>query len=198
MVIIRKAMANEWKDFVELMLVSAPYFSILFGKKVETILQGLFCYRSNLFSFEHVHFAELDGKIAGMILGYDWKIKKQENLMTGFLLLKKIGVGILRKLSPLIKFNATVGKLHSGEFYVSNIAVKPKYRGMEVGKRIMFEAEHEAKMAGAERIVLDVEKDNVVAITLYKKMGYEVIKEFSIPLRKDKILNFYRLTKKVK
>ncbi len=91
-----------------------------------------------LFSFEHVHFVEFEGEKAGMILGYDWKIKKLENLRTGFLLLKKIGVGILKKLSLFIRFNASGGKLHSGEFYISNIAVEPKYRGMGVGKRIML------------------------------------------------------------
>ncbi len=53
-------------------------------------------------------------------------------------------------------------------------------------------------MVGAERIVLDVEKDNIMAISVYKKMGYEMVKEFSILLRKDKILHFYRMSKKAK
>jgi len=109
-----------------------------------------------------------------------------------------IGVSILGKLSLFIKFNATVGKLKSGEYYISNIAVYPNYRGMGVGKRMMFESEHEAKMVGAERIVLDVEKDNIKAVTVYKKMGCEVIKEFSIPLWKDKILHFYRMIKEAR
>jgi ribosomal protein S18 acetylase RimI-like enzyme len=62
----------------------------------------------------------------------------------------------------------------------------------------MFEAEHEAKMVGAERIVLDVEKDNIGAITVYKKLGYKTIKEFSIPLQKDKSLHFNRMTREVR
>ena len=198
MITVRKPTFDDNKDFAELVLISAPFFPNLFGGRIKTILQDLFCYCSNLFSFEHVYFAEVEGEVAGMILGYDWQIKKRVNLRTGFLLFKKIGFSILGKLSPLIKFNATVGKLHNGEYYISNIATYPKYRGMGVGKRLMFEAEHEAKMVGADRIVLDVEKDNIGAITVYKKLGYETIKEISIHLQKDKILHFYRMTKEVR
>lgn len=62
----------------------------------------------------------------------------------------------------------------------------------------MFVSEHEAKMVGAERIVLDVEKDNIGVINFYKKLGYETTKGLSIPLQKDKILHFYRMTKEIR
>jgi ribosomal protein S18 acetylase RimI-like enzyme len=198
MIAVRKSTFDDNGDFAELMLISAPYFPILFGKKIKTILQDLFCYPSNLFSFEHAHFAEVDGKTAGMILGYDWNIKKHENLRMGFLLFKKIGAGMLVKFFSLIKFNSTVGKLNNDEYYISNIAVYSNYRRMSIGKKLMVEIEYKAKMAGAKKIVLDVEKDNIGAITFYKKLGYEIIKEFSIPLKKEKILYFHRMIKEVK
>ncbi len=95
MITVRKSTFDDNKDFAELVLISAPFFPILFGGKIKNILQDLFCYRSNLFSFEHVHFAEVDGKKAGMILGYDWQIKKRDNLRTGFLLFEKIDMHFL-------------------------------------------------------------------------------------------------------
>jgi ribosomal protein S18 acetylase RimI-like enzyme len=134
MITVRKSTFDDNKDFAELVLISAPFFPILFSGRIRVILQDLFCYRSNLFSFEHVHFAEVDGEKAGMILGYDWQIKKQENLRSGFLLFKKIGVNILGKFLSLIKFNATVGRVYDGEYYICNIATYPKYRRMGVGK----------------------------------------------------------------
>lgn len=191
-------MPDDGKDFAELMLMSASYFPILFGDKIKTALQDLFRCRFNLFSFEHVYFAEVDGEKAGMILGYDWQVKKRENLRTGFLLFKKIGVSILGKFLSLIKFNATVGRVCDGEYYISNIATYPRYRGRGLGKGLILEAEQEAKMVGAERIVLDVEKENISAINFYKKLGYKMIKEFSISLQRDKILHFYRMTKEMK
>ena len=150
MITIRKATLDDYKDFCELILVSAPYFPILFGNKTKTVLQNLFRYHSNLFSFEHVYFAEVDGKKAGMILGYDWQNKKRENLRTGFLLFKEIGFGILVKFLSLIKFKETVGKVRDGEYYISNIAIYPQYRGQGVGKGLMFQAEQEAKMIGVD------------------------------------------------
>lgn len=133
-----------------------------------------------------------------MILGYDWQAKNRENFKTGFLLFKKIGASILRKTLLLLKFNATVGRVCDGEYYISNIATYPQYRAIGVGKRLLLESEKEAKMIDAEKIVLDVEKDNLGAISLYKKMGYSEIEEFSISIQKDNILHFIRMSKEVK
>lgn len=198
MIAIRKALSDDGKDFAELMLMSASYFPILFGDKIKTVLQDLFHCRFNLFSFNHVYFTEIDGKKAGMILGYDWQVKKRENLRTGFLLFKKIGLSILGEIFPLIKFNATVGRVCEGEYYISNIATYPQFRTRGLGKGLILESEKEAKLVGAERIVLDVEKENISAINFYKKLGYEMIKKFFISLQRDKILHFYRITKEVK
>jgi len=194
----RKSTLADSKDFAELVLISVPYFPILFGDKIKTVLQDLFRYHSNLFSFEHVYFAEVDGEITGMILGYDWKVKKQQNLRTGFLLFKKIGIYILGKSLLLMKFNATVGKISDEEYYIQHIATYPQYRGMGTGKSLILEAEQEAKKVGAKGIVLDVEKENISAINFYKKLGYKTIKEFLLSLQRDKILHFNRMTKEVK
>ena len=56
MITTRKAIIADDKDFAELVLVSAPYFQILFGDKIKIVLQGLFRCPANLFSFEHVYF----------------------------------------------------------------------------------------------------------------------------------------------
>lgn len=198
MIAIRKAIPDDGKDFSELMLMSAPYFTILFGDNIKTVLQGLFRYRSNLFSFEHVCFAQVDGEKTGMILGYDWQVKKRENLKTGLLLFKYMGVRILCKFLSLMKFNTTVGKVCDGEYYVSNIAIYTPFRGRGVGKILIHNAEQEAKMVDAERIVLDVEKENISAISFYKGLGYKIIKEFSRSLQGNKILHFYRMIKQLK
>lgn len=194
----RKATINDYVDFSELLLLSAPYFPTLFGGKIKIILQDLFRHSSNLFSFKHSHIAEIDGKIAGMILGYDGKTKKRENLKTGLLFFKEMGIGMIFKLKSFLKLNATVGSLNIDEYYISNVAVYPRYRGKGIGKKLMSIAEEEAKMADKKRMVLDVEKDNTVAIGLYKKLGYKIIKEFSITLQNNKNLYFYRMIKEVK
>lgn len=195
MVTIRKAILNDSKDFAELFLISAPYFPILFGQKIRSVLQNLFSHRSNLFSFEHVYFAEVDNEGAGMILSYDWQTKNRENLRTGFLLFKEVGPFILSKFLALMRFNTTVGKLNNGEYYISNIAVYQKFRRKGIGKKLMLVAEKDAKRIRSNSIVLDVEQENLGAIAVYKKLGYRAVKEFSILLRKDRTLHFSRMKK---
>jgi hypothetical protein len=92
MITVRKATLDDNEDFTKLMLLSAPYFLILFGDKIKLALQDLFRYQSNLFSFKHVYFIEVDGEKAGMILGYDWRNKKRENLRTVFYYLKRLAL----------------------------------------------------------------------------------------------------------
>lgn len=197
MITVRKATLDDNKGFAELLLLSAPYFQFIFGDKTRIVLQNLFRYRSNLFSFEHVYFAEVDGKKAGMILGYDRQTKRKEDLKTGYMLFKEIGVNILGKFLLLMKFNTTVGKVCKDEYYISNIATYPQFRGKGVGKRLIFEAAQEAKLFSAKRIVLDVEKNNISAIKLYGKLGYKMTKSFSIPLQRDKVLYLNRMIKEV-
>ena len=197
MIIVRDAVAEDHVDAAELILLSAPYFRVLFGDRVKNVLQNLFCDQSNLFSFMHVCFAEVDGARAGMILSYDKQAKKHENSGTGYLLFKKIGVRMFRKIFILLKFNRTVGSLSDGEYYISNIATYPHFRGLGVGHKLVTEVEREALLSGSEKIVLDVEKENITAIAFYKRMGFRVLEEFSIPLSANLILHFQRMIKKI-
>ena len=196
MLIIRKAKLDDAYHFVELILISAPFFPLLFGDNIKKALITLFQHRSNLFSFEHVYFAEISGKVVGMILGYDWKAKRKEDFKTGLLLFKNIGISLLTKLLTLIKFKMTVGSLAEGEYYISNIAVYPEQRGKGIGRKLISKVEKQAKAKGTKTMVLDVEKDNINAINFYKKIGYEIMREFSIKL-KDKELQFFRMAKKI-
>ncbi len=195
---IRKAMPDEAVDFADLVVLSAPsLFPILYGEKVKTIMQHLFCKSCNLFSFEHTYFAEVDGERAGMILGYDWRVKKQENWRTGFFLLMQMRLHFLSKFPLLMKVNNVIGIVSDGEYYLSNVAAYPQYRGMGIGTSLIFRLEEEAKRRGNGRVVLDVETENVSASELYKKLGYLIIKESSIQLLKNKAFHFSRMCKKI-
>lgn len=195
MITTRKANINDDKDFAELVLISAPYFNLLFGNKIKVVLQYLFRSNLNLFSHEHVYIAEHDGKKLGMILGYTWKDKKDENFRTGLLLFKQIGAVLLKNFLVLLKFNVTVGKVSDGEYYISNLATYLNSRGMGLGKKLIRQAEQVAKISGAKMIVLDVERDNFIAINLYEKLGFNKTKKFSISLKRNGVLNYYRMEK---
>jgi ribosomal protein S18 acetylase RimI-like enzyme len=157
----------------------------------------MFRQRRNLFSFEHTYFAELDGRKAGMALGYGWEAKRRENWRTGSLLLRQMRLGILSKLSPLLKVNGVVGMVGSEEYYISNIAVYPEYRAGGIGTRLLLEAEEEAKSSGAKTVALDVEVENAGAVKLYSRLGFSIVRESSVRLGEGEVFSFYRMCKEL-
>ena len=195
MTIIEKATTNESEDFVELFLMSAPFFCLLFGQKTKPMLNKLFTTEGNLFSFEHVFISKIEESISGMILSYDWESKNKENLRTGYLMLKNLGITFVKILPLLLKLNQAVGKVRKGEFYISNIAVYAAYRSSGIGKQLILKAEEEARKSKSLNVVLDVEKENNMAIKFYKKLGYEKTSESTLELSRQRKLSFYRMEK---
>ena len=54
------------------------------------------------------------------------------------------------------------------------IGIIPEYRGKGVGKQLMQSAIDAAKAKGLTRLELIVREENVNAVSLYKKMGFEI------------------------
>ncbi|WP_258084883.1 GNAT family N-acetyltransferase [Thermococcus thermotolerans] len=177
------------------MKISAPeYFPALLGPKFRKVFERLFIEKANLFSHEHVIFAVYGDQVAGMLLSYDWKAKEREEKRTGWLMLKVLGHDFLKRLPAFIRATRGSGRLENGDYYVSNIAVYPDFRGKGIGKALMLEAERLALKCGAERIVLDVEQGNEEAIAFYRRLGYSVERKHSIELE-GKTYEFYRMAK---
>ncbi|NJE26505.1 GNAT family N-acetyltransferase [Thermococcus sp. MV5] len=186
---------KEAEHFAELMEMSAPeYFPDLLGRKFKELFKVLFLERENLFSHEHVVFAFYENSTAGMLLGYDWRTKEREEKRTGWLMLKTLGFDFLKQLPAFISAASGPGKLEKSDYYISNVAVYPEFRERGIGKALMLKAEELARESGAKRIALDVEKDNEVAIAVYKKLGYSFEREHSIELG-GKRYEFYRMVK---
>jgi len=183
------------EHFARLMEISAPeYFPALLGPKFREVFEKLFIEKANLFSHEHVVFAIYEEQIAGMLLSYDWRAKVKEEKRTGWLMLKILGFDFLRKLPAFLSAEGGSGRLEEGDYYVSNVAVYPEFRGKGIGKALMLEAERLARECGAKRIALDVEMENEIAIAVYQKLGYSVEREHSIELE-GKTYGFYRMVK---
>lgn len=195
---IRKALPADAEDFAVLVLTSSPsLFPAIYGDRAKNLMKSLFCQRRNLFSFGHTYFAELNGKKAGMVLGYGWRAKRREDWRTGFLLLKQMKIGLLTRLPQMIKVEGVIGMVGYREYYISNIAVYPEYRAAGVGTRLISGAEEEAKKSSAERVALDVEVENTGAFRLYKRLGYSVADESTVQLRGGRSFSFHRMCKEL-
>lgn len=60
--------------------------------------------------------------------------------------------------------------------HLASIAVSPSYRGLGIGRRLLEEFEKKATALGAKRIVLEVSKSNTVALNMYVKKGYRIVR----------------------
>ncbi len=58
--------------------------------------------------------------------------------------------------------------------WIEEIYTKPEYRGRGLGKEL-FTFLRENLTDGIKRLRLEVESDNIKAISLYERMGYEVL-----------------------
>lgn len=194
-VFLRQALPVDFNDFYNLVyFASGEVLDAIFDGETHRILQILFQHTRNLFSYKHVHFIEANEKNAGLILGYDYKESKYESLNTGLLLLFGMGIRKKKIITNLLKAQMKIGSVRRGEFYISNIAVYPEFRGLGIGNKLMLNAERIARERKLRFISLDVEVDNEGAINLYKKLGYEIVGKIKV-LHLSKDFKFYRMIK---
>ena len=73
-----------------------------------------------------------------------------------------------------------------GEVYITNVAVKPRFRRMGIGKKLVDFLINESISENADFVTLEVRKSNEGAKALYENAGFSVVGE-----RKD----FYELPK---
>lgn len=58
------------------------------------------------------------------------------------------------------------------EAHITNIALRPLYRGRKLGERLLMQMQSAAVFLGAERMTLEVRVSNVIAQRLYAKLGF--------------------------
>ena len=195
---IDRAAASDAAECAALILESAEHFlPAVFGAGISRALVRLAAGRRTLFSHEHAWVARVDGNVAGVLLGYTGRQKAAEDPATGLALFGALGPGLLLRLGRLLRLQATIGALASDEYYVSNVAVYPRFRGQCIGTLLLERARGEAAEAGAAWIVLDVESDNDGARRLYERLGFSRRSETRPLVLDGTPFSFYRMCRPV-
>lgn len=78
--------------------------------------------------------------------------------------------------------------------YLSRMIVKKEYRRKGIGTQILKFLIEKAKELGYSEISIGVDKDNIAALNLYRKMGFNTI----IKEDEDEYGKFYKLLKELK
>ncbi len=196
---IKRGEKNWEREFSEFLKLSSPeLFPKLFGSNCWQIFRKLYLNPKTLFSYRNTIFAvKTDSHPLGMLLGYDWKTKRRGDLPTGFQIFIRLGWKFLLRLPTLLIAEQKLGKLERGDFYISNLAVLPRYRGRGLATQLLSCSEELARKSGCQRLVLDVELENKPAQSLYRKLGFSVEDEHSLEL-KGGPYQFFRMAKKLR
>jgi len=198
-VTIRQGIIENCFDFSQLVFISAPqFFPVLFGPNHHKFMEKIYQKTNNLFSHDYTWFLEVQGKIAGMILGYTGSEKSQLGLSTGFLFFKRfIKRGQIGNILFLLKIQNFFPKVERNDFYISNLAVYPEFQNRGFGTDLLQVAEHEAIRKGCTSMALDVETENLRAFQLYQKRGYVLERESSLLTLGKSTFRFLRMKKQL-
>lgn len=193
--LIREGKIEDKEDFVNLIIYTGEkLLYTIFDKNVREILKELYIRKNNQFSFEFTNFAIYNNRISGMILSYSFDDLKKVSINTGYLLIKIMKFDFIKNLEKFIKSFLKLNIIKKDEYYISNIAVYPEFRGLGIGKELLLFAEKRAKENNLKKLTLDVEKRNKNAIEIYKNFGFIIDNEFNLNFHEN-IFSFYKMIK---
>jgi len=189
---------EDTEDFVKLFVISGPEFiPALFAGTQERVAAGCFRHRHNLLASEHTHFLKVNEKNAGMILAYNWLVKKRQAAKSSFLTIRYMRTKFFTRMRPLQWSDAVLSKLDEGTFYISNLAFYAQFRNQGLGTRLLAHTEELARKSGARRLDVDAETDNEGALRFYQRFGMNKVGEPKRIVIEGKEFEFIRLTKAI-
>jgi ribosomal protein S18 acetylase RimI-like enzyme len=157
-----------------------PYvFPFMFGHRSRAlpVLAELFSLEANSFSHRFVTVAEVDGEVAGILIGYEPRqINKQaeegdfKRVLSAFEQLLMIPKFLI--LQPFLDKSEITGR------YIQNVCVAESHRGKGVGSGLI--RHFCAQKPGA--VWLDVEMGNKQNRAIYEHMGFRAVRKIPILL----------------
>ena len=183
------------KSFAVLLDRSAEgFFRFWFGPNFIDIVATAYIQPGHDLSFQNVTFAEHNGAIVGMALGYT---AEQHRLASDHPLKKAAGKARVRMkiisilFAPLMRI---IDNIPDGDFYLQAIAVEKGFDGKGVGSMLLDAIDKQAITNGSARLALDVSAKNERARRLYEKRGMAIESQWPkrLPISG---LRFYRMVK---
>ena len=117
-----------------------------------------------LYTYRNSRVAEVDGQLAGALLGYPGEIYKELRHRT------------FTELWPDFEALDTDSEQETGpgEFYIDSVAVVPAYRGRGIGRALIQDAIQRGIGLGYTKITLLVDPEIPHLISLYSSIGFTI------------------------
>ncbi|MCG8569100.1 MAG: GNAT family N-acetyltransferase, partial [Spirochaetes bacterium] len=140
--------------------------------------------------------------IRGLLLGYSGlEMKKMSTGMYKTIpaLIKITGFFNFLKMLPRFGINYSFPEIGTDEFFISNIAVFPAYRGKKIGLNLLKKAIEIAQEKQLKKLSLYVETNNTHAIEIYRKFGFAETDKIDLPekYRQHHIYGFCKMIKNI-
>ncbi|HJF33971.1 MAG TPA: GNAT family N-acetyltransferase [Sporosarcina psychrophila] len=137
--------------------------------KVELELCHLFKRDDNRHSHLYTYIAELDEKVAGIMVLYAGADAPKLDLNLSAWLAKKGATNSEVDAESL-----------EDELYIDTVCIDPAFRGKGIGTKLFEYAEVIAEQKEIAKLSLNVETQKEPAIRLYKRLGYEIVSPWTI------------------
>ena len=197
---IRPATPMDEQIAVHLIHISMGRFAdYQFGSDAKNVLAQLFILHQNRLSHQFADMAEVNGKIAGLLLSYPGKRMKDLNSTMGRQMVSICGVaGFIRYLRKVLPFIFSSGaEAEADEYLINTLAVLPDFQGKGIGTDLMRYAEEKAEAEGLRKCALAVEIENHRARNLYERLGFQVVRTVKLN-RLERLIGisgFHRMVK---
>ena len=142
-------------------VIEALYEGAIPGRRTNEIVEHVFSRSDSTTCFSNVIVAQEDGVVVGGIHAYP-EAQEANNPSDPLVAEDRLGV-----LKPFMELHA------AGGYYIVAVALYPQARNKGIAKRLLQQAESNAKSLGFEQVSLHVFEQNSVAHSLYLRLGYQ-------------------------
>lgn len=125
-----------------------------------------------LYSWQNTLLADIDGKVAGGIIGYDG---------AAYAGMREATWPRFWQAEDPKTLEAVPQECHAGEFYLDSMAVLPQFRGLGLGKHLLRAATDVAIAKGYSYASLLASQDKPSLVAYYEKLGF----------RKEETITFF-------
>jgi ribosomal protein S18 acetylase RimI-like enzyme len=170
------------------------FFRFMIGRRADIVVATAYLQSDHDLSYQNVTFAEHEGVIVGMVLGYT---AEEHRASSRRALIEAAGKRNLRLRIVLVLFAPlmrVIDSIADEDFYLQAIAVSKGMHGSGIGSVLMDHIEDRAMERGSKRLALDVSAKNIIAKRFYENRGMRVESQWPkrLPIG---ALKFYRFTK---
>ena len=116
-----------------------------------------------LYSWKRSRIIEVGGQPAGCLISYPGSEYAPLRLRTW----QSMWDGITEEVASLYE-----SETFDGEYYLDSMGVKPEFRGMELGRKLLEDGVARARAEGYDRITLICESDHPSLLEYYRSIGF--------------------------